>query len=138
MKCTILPGTGRIWRRSPPPPKTSLITVLHLDITTVDIAVILINMDANTSTATAGSSSTPVTVPLAPSKQGRTPGKAHKSAKSAKARSYISSAIKTPFEKRKEAENKRAAVKGVERDMKEEIEAEKERWVIATLRDAAR
>jgi rRNA-processing protein CGR1 len=68
-----------------------------------------------------------LTVPLAPSKQGRTPGKAHKSAKTAKARSYISPAIKSSFEKRKELEKKRDAVKGVEKDMKEEAEAEKER-----------
>jgi rRNA-processing protein CGR1 len=79
------------------------------------------------------SSSAPVVLNMAPSKNGRTPGKAHKSAKTAKARSYISPAIKTPFEKRREADKKREAIKGVEKDMKEEKEAEQERQVLVPL-----
>lgn len=79
------------------------------------------------------STSKPLVVPMAASKNGRTPGKAHKSQKTAKARSYISPAIKTPFEKRREADKKREATKGVEREMKEEKESEKERYVHCSL-----
>ena len=91
--------------------------------------LLAIIMEASTS----ASSSTPATVPLAPSKQGRAPGKAHKSAKQAKARSYISASIKTPFEKRKELEKQRDATKGVERDMKDEAAAERERYVLRVI-----
>ena len=84
-------------------------------------------MDASTATAAAGSSSTPLVVSVAPSKNGRTPGKAHKSQKDAKARSYMSPSVKTPYEKRREADLKKAAIKGVEKDMKEEEEAARER-----------
>ena len=66
-------------------------------------------------------------VEVATSKHGRIPGKAHKANKSAVRRSYISPAIKSPFDKRKELEKKRQAVKDVERDMKEEAKAEAER-----------
>ena len=69
----------------------------------------------------------PALVPMAASKLGRSPGKAHKSQKVAKVRSYISPAIKTPFEKRKEAEKKKQAVKDAEREMKEEVEEDKTR-----------
>jgi hypothetical protein len=68
-------------------------------------------------------------IPLAAPKLGRTPGKAHKTAKTATRRSHISDALKTPFAKRKEAETKREAMKAVEREMKEEEVAEKERCV---------
>ncbi|GFZ50116.1 rRNA-processing protein CGR1 [Saitozyma sp. JCM 24511] len=69
----------------------------------------------------------PVLLSVAPSKNGRTAGKAHKSSKTATRRSYISNSIKTPFEKRMEKEKEREAVKQVEREMKEEAEAERER-----------
>jgi len=72
-------------------------------------------------------SSAPAVVAMAASKNGRTPGKAHKSQKAAKARSYISPSIKTPFEKRREADQKQASIKGVEKEMKEEKAAEQER-----------
>lgn len=65
--------------------------------------------------------------PLAPSNLGRSTGKAHKSSKSALRRSYISPSIKTPFEKRKEKEQARDAVRAVEQDMKEDKEAEDDR-----------
>lgn len=68
-----------------------------------------------------------VLLSVAPSKNGRTAGKAHKSSKTATRRSYISNSIKTPFEKRMEKEKEREAVKQVEREMKEEAEAERER-----------
>jgi rRNA-processing protein CGR1 len=84
-------------------------------------------MDSTTTAPAAESSSTPRILSVAPSNKGRTPGKAHKSQKTAKARSYISPAIKTPYEKRREADLKKAAVKGVEKDMKEEEEATRER-----------
>ena len=42
-------------------------------------------------------------------------------------RSYLSPAIKTPFEKRKERERAKEAVKAVEREMKEDKAAEDER-----------
>ena len=66
---------------------------------------------------------------MAASKAGRSAGKAHKSAKAPVRRSYISAAIKTPFEKRMEAEKRKQAVKGVEKDMKQELQDEKDRYV---------
>ncbi|ORY34915.1 hypothetical protein BCR39DRAFT_515587 [Naematelia encephala] len=81
--------------------------------------------DPTSSTSTSTTSA--LIVPVAPTKAGRTPGKAHKSEKTAVRRSYISPSIKTPFAKRMEAEQRRLAVKGVERDMKEEKASEKER-----------
>lgn len=84
-------------------------------------------MDSNTPIA---SSSTPrpvVAVPLASSKLGRTSGKAHKGGKTALRRSTLSNAVKTPFEKRKEQEAARKAVKDQETEMKAEKEAELER-----------
>ena len=75
----------------------------------------------------APSSSAPAVVSMAASKGGRTPGKAHKSAKVAKARSYISPSIKTPYEKRRVADQKQASTKDVEKEMKEEKSAEQER-----------
>lgn len=66
-------------------------------------------------------------VDLANSRNGRTPGKAHKGAKSAVRRSYISPSIKSTFEKRKELEKRCEAVKGVEKEMKEEKQAEIDR-----------
>lgn len=79
------------------------------------------------SSSSAGPSSAPPVAQMAPSKNGRTAGKAHKSSKAPVRRSYISEAIKTPFEKRMEAEKKKQAIKGVEKDMKEEMQAEKDR-----------
>jgi rRNA-processing protein CGR1 len=76
----------------------------------------------------ASTSSAPLLLPLAPSKNGRTPGKAHKSAKVALRRSYISPSVKTPFEKRREADKQREAVKGLEQEMKDETQAEKDRY----------
>lgn len=76
--------------------------------------------------------------PLAPSNLGRSVGKAHKSSKTALRRSYISPAIKTPFEKRKEKEQAREAVRQVEQEMKEESQAEQERWVPLTFRRVRR
>lgn len=84
-------------------------------------------MASTTSAADAGSSSTPLVLSVAPSKKGRSPGKAHKSQKEAKARSYMSASIKTPYEKRREADLKKASIKGIEKDMKEEEEAARER-----------
>ena len=82
-------------------------------------------MDVDTSTA--GPSTT--VQPLAASRNGRTPGKAHKATKSATRRSYLSQAVKTGFEHRKQLEKKKAAIKGVEKEMKEEKDAEQERCV---------
>lgn len=67
--------------------------------------------------------------PLAPSKLGRSVGKAHKSSKTALKRSYISPSVKTPFEKRKEQDKAREATRMVEQEMKEETKAEQERCV---------
>lgn len=67
--------------------------------------------------------------PIAPSNLGRSVGKAHKSTKTALRRSYISPSIKTPFEKRKEKEKARDAVKAVEQEMREDEQAEKDRCV---------
>ena len=72
-------------------------------------------------------SSSSVPIPMAASKAGRSAGKAHKSAKAPVRRSYISPAIKTPFEKRREADTRKEATKSVEKDMKEELQAEKDR-----------
>jgi rRNA-processing protein CGR1 len=84
-------------------------------------------MDPSTSTAQGSleviTTSSPK--PIAASNGGRSVGKAHKSAKSALKRSYISPSVKTPFEKRKEKEKVQEAVKAVEQEMKEGTEAEK-------------
>ncbi|OXC68699.1 rRNA-processing protein CGR1 [Cryptococcus neoformans] len=71
----------------------------------------------------------PVIVSVAPSKNGRTPGKAHKSAKTALRRSYISPSVKTPFEKRMENEKAQQAAKQLERELKEEKETDRQRKV---------
>jgi rRNA-processing protein CGR1 len=65
--------------------------------------------------------------PLAQSKGGRSAGKAHKSDKVALRRNYISPAVKTPFQKRMEKQKVVDATKGVEREMKDEQAAERER-----------
>ncbi|AFR95422.1 rRNA-processing protein CGR1 [Cryptococcus neoformans C23] len=70
-----------------------------------------------------------VVVSVAPSKNGRTPGKAHKSAKTALRRSYISPSVKTPFEKRMEKEKAQQAAKQLERELKEEKETDRQRKV---------
>lgn len=84
-------------------------------------------MDPSTSTAQGSleiiTTSSPK--PIAASNGGRSVGKAHKSAKSALKRSYISPSVKTPFEKRKEKEKVQEAVKAVEQEMKEDTEAER-------------
>lgn len=73
--------------------------------------------------------SAPTVVSVAPSKNGRTPGKAHKSAKTALRRSYISPSVKTPFEKRMEKEKAQQAAKQLEKELKEEKENERQRFV---------
>lgn len=75
------------------------------------------------------SSSTAPPLEVAASKNGRTIGKAHKSGKAPVRRSYISDAIKTPFAQRMEEEKKRQAVRALEKEMKEEKEAEKQMYV---------
>ncbi|WVQ96164.1 hypothetical protein IAU59_003267 [Kwoniella sp. CBS 9459] len=72
-------------------------------------------------------STAPVTVSLAASKNGRTPGKAHKSEKTAVKRSYISPSIKTPFEKRRERDRQVEATKTLEKELKDEKEEERQR-----------
>lgn len=79
----------------------------------------------------------PVVVSVAPSKNGRTPGKAHKSAKTALRRSYISPSVKTPFEKRMEKEKAQQAAKQLERELKEEKETDRQRFVCLISRIAA-
>jgi hypothetical protein len=71
----------------------------------------------------------PPTISLAASKNGRVSGKAWKETKVATRRSYLSPSLKTPFEVRREADKKREAVKLLEKEMKEEKEAEAERCV---------
>ena len=83
-------------------------------------------MHTPVTSTTTDPSSLPI-VDVAASRKGRTPGKGHKSIKSAVRRSHLSSAIKSPFDKRKEIEKRREAVRGVERDMKQEKAAEAER-----------
>jgi rRNA-processing protein CGR1 len=86
-------------------------------------------MEATSSTPGPSSSADVITSsapkPIAASNGGRSVGKAHKSAKSALKRSYISPSLKTPFEKRKEKEKAQEAVKAVEQEMKEDGEAER-------------
>ncbi|TXT16035.1 hypothetical protein VHUM_00538 [Vanrija humicola] len=79
---------------------------------------------ASTSTATE-----PLVLEVRASKNGRTHGKAWKSDKTATRRSYISNELKTPFEKRMEREKERQAMKAVEREMKEEEQAAKDRKI---------
>ena len=69
----------------------------------------------------------PALVELAATKNGRAPGKAHKSTKGAVHRSYISPAIRASFGKRRASEQRREAIKGVEKQMHEVKEAEAER-----------
>ncbi|OCF37114.1 rRNA-processing protein CGR1 [Kwoniella heveanensis CBS 569] len=83
---------------------------------------------ASSSTSTSPASA-PVTVGLAASKNGRTPGKAHKSEKTAVKRSYISNSIKTPFEKRREKDRQTEATKALEKEMKDDKEEERQRKV---------
>lgn len=91
-------------------------------------------MDASTSASgSLGVTTTSIPKPIAASNGGRSVGKAHKSAKSALKRSYISPAVKTPFEKRKEKEKAQEAVKAVEKEMKDDTEAEKLRSVTLLL-----
>jgi len=75
---------------------------------------------------TAFTSSLPL-VDLSGPKLGRTPGKAHKATRSAIRRSYLSAFAKSPFQKRKELEKRREAVRGVEREMKQAKDAEADR-----------
>ncbi|WVR08229.1 rRNA-processing protein CGR1 [Kwoniella sp. DSM 27419] len=78
---------------------------------------------------TPSSSTTPVVVSVAASKNGRTAGKAHKSEKTAKNRSYISESLKTPFEKRREKDRQVEAMKTMEKELKDDKEAERQRKV---------
>lgn len=75
----------------------------------------------------ASSSASPVMLELAASKNGRTPGKAHKAPKAATRRSHLSPALKTAFEKRKEQEKRKEAVKAVEQGMRDEKASEVDR-----------
>lgn len=84
-------------------------------------------MDTTQPAASSSNARETVTVSLAPSRYGRTAGKAHKTSKDATRRSYISDALKTPFEKRMGREKSHQAVKDVEKEMKGEKEAEVER-----------
>lgn len=68
----------------------------------------------------------PVFVSVAASKNGRTPGKAHKGDKTATRRSQIPSGLKSSFAKRRELDAKREATKEMEREMKAEVEAERD------------
>nr|XP_018260458.1 rRNA-processing protein CGR1 [Kwoniella dejecticola CBS 10117]OBR82616.1 rRNA-processing protein CGR1 [Kwoniella dejecticola CBS 10117] len=79
--------------------------------------------------AEASSSTSPVTVSVAASRNGRTPGKAHKSEKTAVKRSYISNSVKTPFEKRREQDKAKAAMKAVEQELKDDKQADHDRKV---------
>ena len=67
---------------------------------------------------------------VAQSKNGRTMGKAHKSPRAPIKRSYISEAIKTPFAKRMEEEQRKQSIKATEREMKDEKEADRQMYVI--------
>ena len=80
----------------------------------------------NVEAVASSSSSAHATQEVAQSKGGRTPGKAHKSAKAPLRRSYISESIKTPFAKRMEEEQKKQAVKAVEKEMKDDKEADRQ------------
>lgn len=97
---------------------------------------------AEGSSATAGMNP-PKLIEMAASKNGRVSGKNWKTEKTAKAcvlclsslssltmsrsRSYISPSVKTPFAARQEAQKKKDAMKALEKEMKEEKEAEAER-----------
>lgn len=67
-----------------------------------------------------------IVVSVAATKNGRTPGKAHKGDKTATRRSQIPSGLKSTFEKRRELDAKREATKQTEREMKAEAEAERD------------
>ncbi|WRT69499.1 uncharacterized protein IL334_006485 [Kwoniella shivajii] len=79
----------------------------------------------------ASSSTAPVLVSVAASRNGRTPGKAHKGEKTALKRSYISNAVKTPYEKRREKDRQQESMKAVEKELKDDKQAEKDRKVTA-------
>lgn len=105
---------------------------IHLSVLTVHS---LSKMSAEPSSSIRAADS--VVVSVAPSKNGRTPGKAHKSAKTALRRSYISPSVKTPFEKRMEKEKAQQAAKQLERELKEEKETDRQRFVCLISRIAA-
>lgn len=94
----------------------------HLDSSHTDKTQPIMNVEAVASS----SSSAHATQEVAQRKGGRTPGKAHKSAKAPLRRSYISESIKTPFAKRMEEEQKKQAVKAVEKEMKDDKEADRQ------------
>ncbi|KAL7424880.1 hypothetical protein Q5752_000566 [Cryptotrichosporon argae] len=85
----------------------------------------------NLSPAVASTSAQPQdagpTVDVRLSKGGRLTGKAWKGDKTAARRTFIAPALKTPFKKRMDKEQARKAVLAVEREMKDEKEAEAER-----------
>ena len=99
---------------------STYLSLTHLATTTSNISKMDTDAQPIASTSTAP-------VQMAASKAGRSAGKAHKSAKTPVKRTYISAAIKTPFEKRREADKRKEAIKGVEKDFKEELQAEKDR-----------
>lgn len=71
----------------------------------------------------------PVTLDVRASKLGRTHGKAWKGEKTSTRRTMMHSGLKSSYEKRREKSKEKDAIKAVEREMKEETEAERERWV---------
>ncbi|WWC73501.1 uncharacterized protein I206_107472 [Kwoniella pini CBS 10737] len=79
--------------------------------------------------AEASSSTSAVIVSVAASRNGRTPGKAHKGEKTAVKRSYISNSVKTPFEKRREQDKAKAAMKAVEQELKDDKQANHDKKV---------
>lgn len=62
-----------------------------------------------------------------PSKLGRTHGKAWKGEKESTRRTLMAPGLRSKFDKRRELDQQRAAVKAVEREMKEEAKEERER-----------
>jgi len=91
------------------------------------------NMDAEPTTTAARTGSADagpsdgLVLEVRASKLGRTHGKAWKGEKAATRRSTMPKSLKSKFEERMEKEKARKAVLAVEKDMKEESKAEKER-----------
>lgn len=86
-------------------------------------------MEAQSAPSSSTDPREPVVLELRASKQGRLHGKAWKSDKVATRRSYISSELKTPFEKRMEKSKAHKALLAVEQEMKESEQEAKDRCV---------
>lgn len=69
----------------------------------------------------------PVVLDVRASKLGRTHGKAWKGEKASTRRTMMHTGLKSSYEKRREKNKEREAIKAVEKEMKEETEAERER-----------